>query len=719
MKLTISSYRLSILVGLAVLIALLSVMSANLISQLRVLSSAQHDNPQWSISQLETEFANLEATLSQQLVDTPLPSEQIRLRMDIALSRLEVINSGQAAEMLNTVGTADRHLAQIMSYATSAIKIIDKPGRLNDADIRKLLNLTKSVRPAVRRAVVIGVGLGAERTQMRRDQFTRQLAQTGGIAIALLVAMAALMLFLDRLLRRAAENDVKLTASSQRLASTISASLDAIVTADAQGRIIEFNEAAEEIFGWQRDEILGEIFDEIIIPPALRNQDMSMMERFIASGNQSLINGGRLEMVALRKSGEQFPVELNIQTITHNEQTAFVAYLRDISARIISEQKLIDARDRAERTDKAKSHFLTVMSHEMRTPLNGILGVIDLLKGTGLSAEQTRYAQIAAASGQLLLEHINEALDITRIETGTLQLTDQDFELEPMVTGLIGILEPLAAEKGLRLACDVEPAAKLSYRGDATRLRQILTNLIGNAIKFTASGEIKLQLSAVHGVDSSSLRFAVSDTGTGIAADHYDQIFEDFDALAQGPGRQIRKDGLGLSISRKLARQMGGDLTVESKKGGTTFTLAVSLKRADASGIPTANPENAQDVSAIDKRHILMVEDNRINRKVLGDMLTKLGYQTGEAVDGIEGVKCASTRKFDLIFMDISMPKMDGIEATKRIRTDDGPNAATCIIGLTAHGRDEYRTRALDAGMNLFQTKPIRLNALADILNEI
>lgn len=719
MKRELNRYRFAVLAGICLLIFVLMVMVPNLLLQLRDLSRSAEDNMQWSISQIDTEFANLDAMLSRQIATQRYSDEEVRLRLDIALSRLNIINSGRAAEIFGDSPEASGLIAPINTFAKAAVGLSDAPGPLSDAALAQMQRIVTDVRPYVREIALLGVSLGAERSEARRAEFARQLSRTGSIAIALLVLMAILMMVLDRLLQRAARRDAALSASSKQLASTITASLDAIVTADKAGNIIDFNASAERVFGWTKDEIIGQTMEDTIIPHRMRDAHHNGMKRYLETGKPRVVDAGRVELAALRKGGEEFPVELNITKTQDGDAITFIAYIRDISARKIDEQKLIDARDKAERMDKAKSHFLTLMSHEMRTPLNGILGVLDLLKTTPLDDQQARYVRIATSSSEILLEHVNEALDITRIETQELQITMQDFGLTDLMQGLVDMFDPLAKEKNLTIRLDVEPAMRGPYHGDAGRIRQVLTNLIGNAIKFTEDGGITLRVSGIHGPETSSMRFEVSDTGMGIPADQQEQVFEDFFALAKSAGRQARGDGLGLSISRRIARAMDGDVSLKSAEGaGSVFIFTLPLRRSEMS--PSDDTSNTdEDTPSAQSCNILIVEDNSINRKVLGDMLTAMGHSVHEAVNGADGLEKAQGSDFDIIFMDISMPVMGGIEATQQLRLGAGPNAGTHIVGLTAHGREEYRESAIAAGMDRFHTKPIRLDALKGIIAEV
>ncbi|MCY4336654.1 MAG: response regulator [Litoreibacter sp.] len=712
-----SRRRIGVFIVFPLLVLLLGLLGGNLLRELRDLSTAEVDNLQWTILQVETEIANLSATLSDAVAAPESDADAVRLRADIALSRLLIVGRGEALDLLR--GGADDLLTRIETYQSDMVAVLDADTELSQDDIARLRALTKSIRPDIRELVLLGLEAGTRRASERRAEFSRQLAITGAIAIAVILGLSAVLVFLDRLLVRADKRDAELLNSSSRLTSTVAASLDAIVTANESGEIVEFNASAERIFGWSRDEILGRKMDDTIIPHHHRAAHAAGMERYLATHEPHVVDAGRVELSALRRSGEEFPVELNITSVKSADGELFIAYLRDISQRKINEQKLIDARDKAESMDRAKSQFLAVMSHEMRTPLNGILGVLDLMQQTRLTKQQHRYVQVASASGEILLEHVNEAVDITRIEMGSMQLSTHPFEMRTVVEGVVDVLKPLAREKDLTLTLEFDASMDRSFDGDGTRLGQILTNLIGNAIKFTDAGGIEISLSGIHGPDATSMSLVVSDTGRGIPNDRLEDVFEDFVALSHSEGRQSRGDGLGLSISRKVARLMGGDLTVQSTLGeGSIFTFNVPLLRAQVSAdeTPYKRAERPQKQSD-EKCHVLIVEDNAINRSVLRDMLERLGHTVDDAEDGLQGLRKAKSRAFDLIIMDVSMPVMDGTEAARRIRAESGPNKSTRIIGLTAHGREEYRDRALKAGMDGFFTKPIRFSALREVLS--
>jgi len=521
------------------------------------------------------------------------------------------------------------------------------------------------------------------------------------------------------MLRSAISRADELTASSRQLALTVAGSMDAIIIADGYSKIIEYNTSAEGVFGWSRKEIIGRTMEEILFPKGLRDAYKNAMAQSSEVTNTNAVDGVRVELTAWRKNGEEFEVELNMTYVERNDDAIYMAYIRDISDRKVAEKILIEARDRAERTDKAKSQFLAVMSHEMRTPLAGIIGVMDLLKTTKLSKKQDHYVQIATSSGEVMLEHINEALDITRIEGGALELSPQEFNLPDLARSLVEVLKPLANEKELSLELQIDDNIKAYFLGDSHRIRQILTNLLGNSIKFTDEGSIQFVISCSHEADVSRLKFTITDTGLGIAPENHEKIFEDFVAISSGDERQSRGDGLGLSISRKIARKMGGDIIVESNiNEGATFILNLPLKQVAKTDVVEPKALDIP-IENFKKINVLVVEDSTTNREVLCDMLEGMGHNVSSATNGLETLDQAKKQIFDIIFMDINMPIIGGIEATHKIRSGGGLNSKTYIAGLTAHGSDEFGVEAKEAGMDCYITKPIRLAALRKIISDV
>jgi signal transduction histidine kinase/CheY-like chemotaxis protein len=361
---------------------------------------------------------------------------------------------------------------------------------------------------------------------------------------------------------------------------------------------------------------------------------------------------------------------------------------------------------------KSKSDFLATISHEIRTPLNAVTSAAHLLKSTKLSEDQADYVSILLGGSDVLLGLINDVLDMSKIEAGKMQLEVGDVDLRDHCTKLIKIWGPRAAERGLSLTLEVDPALPAFVRTDGLRLTQILFNLVSNAVKFTAEGGIDIRVAAVVGTDADAdaprLSFAVRDTGPGMTPEVMQRLFRSFEQADASAARKFGGTGLGLAISRRLAELMGGALTVESVFGqGSTFRLELPLAPGASQGAgddlpvedPAAPPPNA--------RSILIAEDHPVNRRLISLILEPMGWALTLAENGAEAVSAADVTTFDVIIMDMQMPVMCGLEATQTIRNGAGPNAKTPIIALTANAFDDDRTAWMNAGAAAFLTKPI------------
>ncbi|KMW59615.1 sensory box histidine kinase/response regulator [Candidatus Rhodobacter oscarellae] len=705
-----------ILATIAGLILLLATLATNLQRELRMLSTAASDNLQWSFLQVETEIALLAAAIAEERASRAPDDARIRLRTDIALSRIGLISQGQAFAVIAGNERAVGHLRQLETFAGQAASLIDSVETISKSELGALAPLTAAAMRNARMLAVAGLTEIARAGDSARDDFAQTLRRSGLLAVGLIVGLLLLLFVLDRLLVRARRADAELRATTERASATVAAAYDGIILADHRWKILEMNEAATQIFGWTVAETRGKCLGETLIARTDGNPDWSAISAEPASAGDV---PRRMELCGQTKTGKTFPLELSIARTSHPQGDIHIAYMRDISAEKRAQQALIDARDQARRTDQAKSQFLAVMSHEMRTPLNGILGVLDLLETTDLDAQQRRYVDVAAASGQILLEHTDEALDIARIEAGAFTLEDASYSIPEALERVVSVLRALAAEKGLTLTLDVKPEVASMACGDSGRLTQIVTNLVGNGIKFTQSGGISVVASGTPQDSPDRFTISVNDTGPGIPSTHLDTIFENFVALDPGKGRQIRGDGLGLAISRKLAQLMGGDIDVTSEVGaGSTFTLTLPfIPSAQPEARSTHPPSSAMPAAEEDQKSILIMEDNAINSMVLTEMLQRLGHRVRTATDGAEGLLIAQDEAFDTLIIDISMPKLTGIEVTERIRAGDGPNQASYIVGLTAFGSNEFRDAALAAGMDAFASKPIRIKELGPILD--
>jgi signal transduction histidine kinase/ActR/RegA family two-component response regulator len=385
----------------------------------------------------------------------------------------------------------------------------------------------------------------------------------------------------------------------------------------------------------------------------------------------------------------------------------FITTYTDITDRKRAERMLVHAKEEAEAASRAKASFLATMSHEIRTPMNGVLGVLHLLSASRLDSDQRDLLETAQSSATALLAILNDILDFSKLEAGQLRVEAADFKLPKLVAGVAGLLRGAAEDKGLSLTVLVDPQVPADVVGDPVRLHQVLTNLAGNAIKFTAAGTVSVSVRVVESGDSMScLRFEVADTGIGVAPEAAANLFQDFSQADGSISRRFGGTGLGLAICKRLVEMMGGEIGLDSQPGrGATFWFTMRV------GLPSvAERKNLAMVEpSLDTRslNILLAEDNPVNQKLTTILLTRWGHRVTLAKNGAEAVDAALGQSFDVVLMDVHMPAVDGFEATRRIREMGGAMARVPIIAMTADVLEGDADRCLGAGMDDYVAKPV------------
>ena len=495
-------------------------------------------------------------------------------------------------------------------------------------------------------------------------------------------------------------DEEELKRSRQRYRDLFERSGDAIFIHTLEGEIVDVNARAEELVGWDRQSLVG-----MRLPELHPEADHQTAKGAIQSVKQD--GEARMEVRFIHRSGVEIPTEVNARAFEADDRTLVHGVVRDVSVRARTEAELRTAKAEAERANAAKTEFLANMSHEMRTPLNGVIGPLGLIDREGLPDEVVRSIDLAESSAESLLTLIDEVLDISHIESGRVELVEEVYAPNNLLDQVREIFTNSATDKGLTL--EVEPLPQdLRVSGDPGRVRQVLFNLVGNAIKFTREGGVILSARTERTDDQDQLRFDVVDTGIGIAEEELPQLFSRFQQ-GTGPIGAIKKGvGLGLAICRELVHLMGGQIRVLSQPGaGSRFSVFIPTRihKVAASG-----QVNAQVPTRQLHGRVLLAEDSETNVAVVSSMLAKLGIHPEIVSDGAAAVQAVESGPYDIIIMDVGMPVMDGLEASRLIRASGD---ATPIIALTAHALPENREQTRAAGMNGFLTKPIRLKDLA------
>ena len=511
-------------------------------------------------------------------------------------------------------------------------------------------------------------------------------------------------------------SETKIKREQAQTRTIIDSVLDAVVGMDQSGRIIEWNSGATEIFGWTKADVLGQRLSDIIIPEEYREAHREGIKRFLETGEGHIVNK-RFEIEALHRDGHVFSIELAIISVYKEDTNTFYGFIRDITERKQAMNSLCEAKEQAEAAAHMKSEFLATMSHEIRTPMNGVIGMTGLLLETELDAQQRKYAETVRSSGEALLTLINDILDFSKIEAGKLEFEIIDFDLRVALEESLELLAEKAADKGLELVGLVSGNVSTNLRGDPGRLRQILLNLTGNAIKFTQKGEVTVKIHLLNETDQHvDLRFEVSDTGIGIPADVREKLFQPFSQADSSTTRRFGGTGLGLAISRQLIELMNGEIGVDSVPDqGSTFWFTVQLHKQP----PTFEAESVSS-SSLQGLRLCCVDDHATNLQLLSQFAEDWGMEKMMASTPAEALamlqeNVSQGQSVDLAILDMEMPGMDGLMLARVIKAD--PRLASVrLVLLTSLGRRGDATAAREAGFSGYLTKPVRKSQLHECL---
>lgn len=534
------------------------------------------------------------------------------------------------------------------------------------------------------------------------------LLATFAVSGSILVAYTGSLIRFKQLFIKLQENDSKTRA-------IVDTAVDGIIGINGRGIIQSFNQSAERLFGWKAEEVIGKNIN-ILMPEPYTSHHDGYIHNYLTTHKAKIIGSGR-EVEGLRKDGSILPMRLAVGRVNTKDEPLFVGFISDITDRKELEKSLRKRAEEARNAASVKTAFLANMSHEIRTPLNAIIGFTDILLETKLTEEQHRHLGTIQRSSKSLLTLLNDILDTTKLEKGSFELEHIDFSLQDVAKQVCASLNLTAQSKGLSLNLEINPSLSPYFKGDPLRIQQVLTNLIGNAIKFTEKGYITLHL---YLDDNNSVHIEVKDTGIGMTTTQQKHIFDSFTQADASISRRFGGTGLGTTISKQLVELMHGKLYVESVYGhGSTFHVLLPLETGTK---PTEFADSANQIT-LPPLDILIADDIPQNVQLLKLILERNGHKVTTSNNGDEAFFSFQQSKFDLVLMDIHMPNKDGLQTTREIRTYEHKRglSPTPVIALTASVMEADKQAAKNAGMNGFAFKPIdpkRLfNEMARVLN--
>ncbi|PKL47349.1 MAG: hypothetical protein CVV42_13535 [Candidatus Riflebacteria bacterium HGW-Riflebacteria-2] len=528
------------------------------------------------------------------------------------------------------------------------------------------------------------------------------------------------------LLETTNDAQLKVSESEERYRALFEGGGHGVIVADVESKtIVEVNQAAAHMFGYEPHELVGKQVAEC--HPADYEQAMDSFR-----DSSRAVRNEISKIICLKKDRSIFYADLNTTLMMLGNRQHVVGFFADVTRLVLAERELVTARKKADAASQAKSIFLANMSHEIRTPIHGIYGMVEIMLHSELSDEQRQYAEIIRDSSNSLLMLINDILDISKIESGKMDIEDSVFDLKSIVRGVFEQMRHSAVIKNLSYKLEMEEALPELVRGDSAKLRQVLVNLLDNAIKFTGEGEVVLKVAPDYASGKTHVRFDVEDSGIGIAQEKQNLLFQSFTQLDSSNTRRFGGSGLGLAISKKLVLLMNGQIFVQSELGkGSHFWFHIPLPLETGSEASEKYYGPARSLSgrmvaiplpelAQNNYRALLAEDNPVNQYVVKAMLDKLGIPVDVVSNGHEAILALASHRYDILLLDLQMPLLDGFETIKLVRGNTGANFNRSIpaIAVTADAFSETRDACFKAGMNDCLVKPFRMHDLSNIIKK-
>lgn len=712
-----------LLVLMAAVVVLLVANALSFRNNLDFSRAAASDNRVWATSQLEVDHKNLLLALdAARHIPLDDAKDRIAVAFDIYYSRVEILYA--ALKLAELPSSLRSDLEKAVQGRDALAVQFDNLDLDDPAALARLTADATLQSPLLRQIALESLGYFIDDANMARERevmlWTRFLVNS----LVLIVLMATAMCF-ALLLRRQLSDQIELVQSAANDTRMVyDATMMAVVVSDLDGKIVLFNAAAEKVYGCQASDIVGRNIAETMIPPHRLDSHFRAMKRLQDEGTDNWLTGKPKLTTTLDAKGREIPIELTILANRDtNGKTLLIAFIRDVSEQLAYERNLRAARDEARHHAESRTMFLATMSHEMRTPLHGLLASLDLIDEAGQSPEARRLLATARDCALRSVSQINDVLDLIQIDESQEPATA--FAPAGVVAEIIAEQAAIARERGNRLQINVTGAAKEQlWSGAAKTFARVMYNLIGNALKFTENGSVQVDLRFQTDADGGHrLAVAVQDSGIGISAEDQARIFDLFvTSPSTGAGRRQDGTGLGLAIARKGVEKMGGHLSLESTLGaGSRFHFDIALAVPLASALPaeTRPPVVRQlnfDLSC------LVVDDNIVNLELTAQMLRQLGCKVLACDNGAAAVSATLQMQFDVIFMDLNMPGgMSGGEAARKIRSleqaDPQNRARSCIIALTADTTFGNPLEVAEQGMDRVLHKPVRTPDLVRMLD--